>query len=138
MKNEIREMVLYRIERANDAIEEVKALVNVKKYSAAISRIYYGMFYIASALCLCDGFSTSKHGKLIGYFNKNYVKTRIIDRDLGRVFTKAFNLRIDGDYKDFVTFTREQVDDYYDKMKEFINEVEKIIQQKIGDTDSDN
>ncbi len=37
-----------------------------------------------------------------------------------------------------MTFTREQVDAYYDKMIEFINEVEKIIQQKIGDTDSDN
>ncbi|MCD4784311.1 MAG: HEPN domain-containing protein [Candidatus Eremiobacteraeota bacterium] len=88
MKNEIREMVLYRIERAKDAKEEVKALVNVKKYSAAISRIYYGMFYIASALCLCDEFSTSKHGKLIGYFNKNYVITGIVERELGRVFSK--------------------------------------------------
>jgi uncharacterized protein (UPF0332 family) len=39
------------------------------KYFAAMNRIYYGLFYVVNCLALIDGFTTSKHTQLIGYFN---------------------------------------------------------------------
>ncbi|MCD4784313.1 MAG: HEPN domain-containing protein [Candidatus Eremiobacteraeota bacterium] len=138
MNDPRKELIKYRIQKAKDCVIEVEALINVKKFSGAINRIYYSAFYIANALGLCDDFSTSKHGQLIGYFNRNYVKSGIIDQEIGKFFNISFELRKKGDYGDFVEFKEKEVIEYLKIVKIFINEVEKIIQQKIGDTDSDN
>lgn len=69
------ELVIYRIEQANKTISEVEILIEKNLYNLAINRIYYGMFYMLLALALKNGFKTSKHNQLIGWFNKEYVKT---------------------------------------------------------------
>ena len=43
--------------------------------AVALNRIYYGIFYIVSALAIKNRFSTANHSQLIGWFNTNYVKT---------------------------------------------------------------
>ncbi|MBD3308314.1 hypothetical protein GF339_17905 [candidate division KSB3 bacterium] len=50
-----------------------------------MNRIYYAMFYAVSALALLQGFSTSSHAQLRGYFNREFVKTGIISIELGRL-----------------------------------------------------
>ena len=51
-------LIKYRIERAKETINEVKFLIDNNMYKLAISRIYYGNFYIVSALALIHKFST--------------------------------------------------------------------------------
>jgi uncharacterized protein len=60
-------LIEHRIARATDAIEEVSFLIKNKKFLLAVNRIYYGMFYVLSALSLKYDFSTSKHQQLIGW-----------------------------------------------------------------------
>ncbi|MDL2122788.1 MAG: hypothetical protein LWX51_06835 [Deltaproteobacteria bacterium] len=59
-------LIEHRIARATNTIEEVSFLIKNKKFLLAV-RIYYGMFYILSALSLKYDFSTSKHQQLIGW-----------------------------------------------------------------------
>ncbi len=65
-KNEKKNLIDYRLEQADETIQDVKLLVNNKRYRSAINRIYYGMFYALSALAIANNFQTSKHGQLIG------------------------------------------------------------------------
>ncbi|MGM0365284.1 MAG: HEPN domain-containing protein [Actinomycetota bacterium] len=127
-----KDLVKYRISRAREAIEEVEVLKNAKKYNAAVTRIYYGIFYIVDALGLIDNFSTSKHSQLIGYFNKNYVKQKIIDPDIGKFLNMAYDLRTKSDYGELINFTKEEVEEYFKEMKLFISAVIKIINEKIS------
>jgi hypothetical protein len=78
-------LIEHRIARATDTIEEVSFLIKNKKFLLAVNRIYYGMFYILSALSLKYDFSTSKHQQLIGWFNKEFISTGAIDRKYGRI-----------------------------------------------------
>jgi len=69
-----RELLIdYRLNQATDTIELALFLTSADKLSAAVNRIYYGMYYALTALSLKHRFETSKHGQLIGWFNKEFV-----------------------------------------------------------------
>jgi uncharacterized protein (UPF0332 family) len=59
-------LIKYRIEQAHEAIEDAELSISHHKLKMAVNRIYYGMFYILSALALKYKFKTSKHQGLIG------------------------------------------------------------------------
>lgn len=80
-----REILLqYRITQAHDAIEEVEISLNHVKLKMAVNRIYYGMFYVLSALALKYQFKTSKHQGLISWFNKNFIKEKRLIENMER------------------------------------------------------
>ncbi|MBC8389883.1 MAG: HEPN domain-containing protein [Actinobacteria bacterium] len=132
INNYKKDLIKYRIDRAKEAIEEVKILIEAKKFNAAITRIYYGIFFIINALCLIDNFSTSKHSQLIGYFNKEYVKRKLVDPKIGKFLNRAYELRTKSDYGELVNFIKEEVENYFKEMKLFITTIEKIIDKKIS------
>jgi uncharacterized protein (UPF0332 family) len=125
------ELVKYRIEQAKEAIKDVNILIEKNLLTLAITRIYYGMFYMLLALALKKGFKTSKHNQLIGWFNKEFVKTGIINQKFGKIINKGFEDRTDGDYGIFVQFEKDEVSMKFFDMKEFISELEKIINYNI-------
>jgi len=120
-------LIEHRIARATDTIEEVSFLIKNKKFLLAVNRIYYGMFYILSALSLKYDFSTSKHQQLIGWFNKEFISTGEIDRKYGRILHNAYNNRSTGDYDDFAEFEEEDVKKSFDEMKNFIRTIRALL-----------
>ncbi len=127
MQNDVNKLVEYRIKQAEQSIEDVKLLIENKKFALAVNRIYYGMFYILLALSLRLGFKTSKHNQLIGWFNKEFVKTGKVDKEIGKYIHKAFKNRTDGDYGVFVEFEEEEVLARFEEMKIFIKKIEKLL-----------
>jgi len=120
-------LIEHRITRATDTIEEVSFLIKNKKFLLAVNRIYYGMFYILSALSLKYDFSTSKHQQLIGWFNKEFISTGEIDRKYGRILHNAYSNRSTGDYDDFAEFDEEDVKKSFDEMKDFIRTIRALL-----------
>jgi len=125
--DEKNELIEHRIARTTDTIEEVSFLIKNKKFLLAVNRIYYGMFYILSALSLRYDFSTSKHQQLIGWFNKGFISTGEIDRKYGRILHNAYNNRSTGDYDDFAEFDEEDVKKSFDEMKDFIRTIRALL-----------
>lgn len=122
-----KELINYRLEQANEAIRDVHKLIDNDLLKVAVNRIYYGMFYSLTALSLKYNFQSSKHLQLIGWFNKTFVKEKLISSKYGKILRDAFKNRADGDYVPFVEFSKEDVLEMYLDMKDFINEVEKLI-----------
>ncbi len=98
------ELVEYRIEQAKRTLSEIEILIEKNLLALVINRIYYGMFYMLLALALKKGFKTSKHNQLIGWFNREFVKTGTIKQKFGKIINKGFEDRTDGDYGIFVQF----------------------------------
>ncbi|HKI87378.1 MAG TPA: HEPN domain-containing protein, partial [Draconibacterium sp.] len=96
----------------------------------AINRIYYAMFYMLLALSLKVGFKTSKHRQLLGWFNREFIKTGKLDRSFGKIIHNAYEDRTDGDYGIFVKFEKNEVEKKFQDMKKFIAEIEKLIRDK--------
>ena len=123
-------LIKYRIEEAHEAIGDAELSINNNKLKMAINRIYYGMFYILSALALKHKHKTSKHQGLIAWFNKNFIKENKIDKRYGTIIRDAFNSRSDGDYGFFTTFEKADVDKMFEDMKDFISTIERYLNSK--------
>jgi len=52
MKQEMRSLILYRLSRAHEALEEAKILLKEGYANTFVNRIYYACFYAVSALLL--------------------------------------------------------------------------------------
>ena len=109
MHKDLQELIKYRIEQAQETSSEIKFLIDKGLLVLAINRIYYGMFYMLLALALKEGFKTSKHHQLLGWFNKKFVKPEIVDRKIGKIIHRGFEDRTDGDYGVFVKFEKDEV-----------------------------
>ena len=97
------------------------------EFEMAINRIYYGIYYILSALALANRFSTSKHSQLIGWFNKTFVKSGIIDARYSKWIRKAFENRMESDYNVMSDFSREEVEQSFDEMQKVIVRIQELL-----------
>ena len=86
------------------------------------------MFYSLLALGLAQGFETSKHAQLIGWFNKHFIHGGEIEPEYGKMINKAFNRRTKGDYDVFVDFEKDIVMEMFDEMKDFISRIKKYLE----------
>ena len=128
-ENDRQSLVDYRLRQATDAIELAHFLAINEKYVIAVNRIYYGMYYALTALALKNGFETSKHGQLIGWFNKEYIVTKRLDPQFGKILRNASHNRTKGDYDAFIDFSKNEVDLMLIEMTDFIHEIKKLLHQ---------
>jgi len=130
VENEDRKnLILYRLQQADEAISDVQLLIENERLRSAINRIYYGMFYCLLALGLAFEFETSKHAQLIGWFNKNFIHEGIFDSKYGKIINKAFNHRTKGDYDTYVEFEKDIVVEMFDEMQDFIAEIKTYLNE---------
>ena len=109
------------------AIDDVDFLISNRKFNLAVNRIYYGMFYILSALSLKHDFSTSKHQQLLGWFNKNFIAAGMVAPKYGKIIHSAYSNRSTGDYDDFVEFEIEELKKSLDEMKDFVKTIRALL-----------
>ena len=120
-------LIEHRISKAIASIDEIDFLISNKKFLLAVNRIYYGMFYILSALSLKYDFSTSKHQQLIGWFNKEFVASGKVEPKYGKIIHNAYSNRSTGDYDDFAEFEEDEVKTLYNELKDFIKTIKALL-----------
>jgi uncharacterized protein (UPF0332 family) len=126
MKKEFIELVKYRLEKAENTLEDAKKYLEYATPESTVNRIYYAMFYAVNALLITKGLSASKHSGVLALFNKEIVKQGMIEKELGRFYSEMLYRRQKGDYEDFVRFSKEDVKLWLEKAEEFINKVAEI------------
>jgi len=103
------EIVKYRIERARETYREVEVLIANEFWNGAVNRLYYACFYAVIALLTQNEIVTQTHAVARHMFGLHFIKTGIIDHELGSFYTTIFNSRQTGDYDDLVTADKEKV-----------------------------
>jgi len=63
----------------------------------------------------------------MGWFNKEFVKSGRVPKEMGRIFLNAFETRQEGDYEDMISFDKELLKDKLKQMEVFVDSVEKLI-----------
>ncbi len=123
-------LVEYRMNQALETIELANFLVVSDKLIIAVNRIYYGMYYALTALALKSKYETSKHGQLIGWFNKEYISSQMVDARYGKILRNAYQNRTKGDYDAFVSFSKVEVEYLLSEMADFIKEIKRLIENQ--------
>lgn len=129
-ENDRESLIDYRLKQALETIELAKFLVMSEKFIIAVNRIYYGMYYALTALALINKFETSKHGQLIGWFNKEYISTKKLDSEYGKILRNAYQNRTKGDYDAFVSFSKEEIESMLSEMTDFIEEIKRLLEKQ--------
>jgi len=127
MKKEIRTLVLYRLNRADESLDEALILLERGHVNTFVNRLYYACFYAVTALLLSKGFSSSKHSGVRALFHQNFVKNELINREMGKFYDKLFDTRQKGDYADLVYFDKKEVSPWFDEAKNFVSSIKNII-----------
>ncbi len=127
----ISELVKYRLEQAELALEDGKFLLQGNRSpQSIINRAYYAMFYAALALLQKIGKFPSKHTGVISLFDTEFVIPGIFPKELSKDFHKAFELRQVFDYKAFEPSSSEMAEKFLDKAVRFVTAVKKFLSDK--------
>lgn len=121
------EIVEYWRKRARECLNDAKLLLENKSLHSAVNRIYYALFYQVSALLLDKGLSFSKHSGVLAAFNKEFVKTGRINKDLGKFYNQMFEHRRSGDYGELIEFKEEDVRRWLKTAEKFLEVIEKLM-----------
>jgi len=132
MTEQISALVKYRLDRAREALDEAKILLERKHTNTYVNRLYYACFYAVSGLLLIDGYSSSKHSGIRALFHKHFIKSGIIEHEFGLTYDKLFDNRQKGDYADLYRFPLNEVSDWYSETCRFVDIIETIINKKIS------
>ena len=120
-------IVDYRTEKAALALEDAYFLIDAGKYNLAANRLYYALYYAASALLISKGIETKTHSGLITQISMHLVKTGILSVDDGKLLKVMFELRHEGDYEDFIEVQREDIEEYTPRVRELVDKLKNLI-----------
>lgn len=120
---ERRAIVLYRIEKAKAALDDIRKILPLEMWSIIANRMYYALYYAASALLIHDGHKVGTHKGVIALFNLNYVKEGPLSREEGVLFSNVFAFRQGSDYDDFIDATEEDVKRYFPRVEALVNKI---------------
>ncbi|MCL1816170.1 MAG: HEPN domain-containing protein [Clostridiales bacterium] len=121
-----------RIESAKEDLITATENFRSGHYRAANNRAYYATFHAIRAVLALDSVDFKTHSRVIGYFNKNYINTDLIDRSLGEVIFRVSKARTGSDYEDYYEAKQEDTENSIEGVKKILAEVERYIEVRLG------
>ena len=121
------DLVAYRINSAEEKLKSAKLLLDNGQYKDSIGRSYYVIFAAMRAVLATEEVDFKKHSGVIGYFQKEYIKTKKFDVKYSDYIQGAFQIRNTCDYDDFYIASKNEATEQYNKASEFLNEVKRFL-----------
>ena len=131
-----KDLMLYRLENAKSDLKSAKILLAAEEFKGANNRAYYAIFHSLNAVHALSGAAYKRHKDAIGNFNKDYVKTGVFPREIGRKIGEAEEIRHASDYDDFYIASKEESERQIAVAEEFIQLVEKYCMTQIEKEDT--
>lgn len=126
-----KDLVSYRLQTAKADLKSARILLAADEYKGANNRAYYAVFHAINAIHALSGKAYKRHKDAIGNFNKDYVKTEIFPREMGRKIGEAEEIRHASDYDDFYIASREESERQVAVADEFIQLVERYCMKQF-------
>lgn len=91
------------------------------------------LFHAINAVHAASGKAYKRHKDAVANFNKDYVKTSVFPREMGRKIGQAEEIRHASDYDDFYIATREEAEEQIETGKQLLELIEEYIKRKLKD-----
>ena len=88
-------MIDLRLVQADESLIEARTLIEKNMCRGAMNRVYFTMFYCVCALLATKEFSPFGDGDVAAKFHSGFVKTGLVPREIGELFTRATQLHQD-------------------------------------------
>ena len=127
MEGSLKELAGYRMERANEMLEAAKKKLEIGQYKTSLNRSYYAIFHAMRAANILKGFDSSKHSGVIAYFNREYLKSGILEKSLSVIIKNSAFLREKSDYDDFFIASRKDAEKQLEDANAFVMVIEQFL-----------
>ncbi|MCD8300604.1 MAG: HEPN domain-containing protein [Clostridiales bacterium] len=122
----------YRLEKAESCLHSARILYDSDDFYGAANRSYYAFFNAVRAILALDELDFSRHSGVISYFQREYVKTGIFDKEYSKILMKAFDVRSDADYDDYYFISEDEVKEQIDNAQFFLDGVSQYVEERIS------
>ena len=112
------------MDRAKEMLVAARENLEIGQYKTSLNRSYYAIFHAMRAMNNLKGFDSSKHSGVIAFFNKEYLKENILDRNLSIVIKNSAFLREKSDYDDFYIASKQEAEKQLEEAERFLDAVE--------------
>lgn len=119
-----------RLKRARQHLKAAQHLLVNEDFADSISRSYYAIFQAARALLAVEQLESRKHSGVIALFNRYFVKTGKVDKQLGIVLKDARRSREMADYSDVAEFAREDAEGQLQDAEMFVEAVTNLLEEE--------
>ncbi len=126
---DIRALVAYRLDEANEALSDAELLLDAGRYRSAANRLYYAAFYVAVAALLSRNLEFSRHSGVIAFFDKEFIHTGIFPKEYSRTLHRAFNERQQDDYMPFVELDPDELRQLLVSVRDMVNGISAHIKE---------
>jgi len=126
---ERKELVKFRLEKANNTFAEVPVQMKNEFYRTAANRLYYACYYAVTALLINDGHEALTHSGVKTLLGLHYLNTGKIEMRFGKMYRQLFGLRQTGDYEDWIIIGEDDVQSFIEPAKQFIETIENLINE---------
>lgn len=121
-------LIQYRLEKARETLRDAHTLFEQGRTPASIvNRAYYAMFYATLALLATIDEDSPKHSGVIALFDKNFVKEKILPKEMSSMLHNAFESRQEGDYQDVSKIDNKKAAEILESAEIFIGSVEEKL-----------
>jgi uncharacterized protein (UPF0332 family) len=119
------------LRKSEEALLDSKINIENQRLHNALNRIYYSIFYAVIALGYQEGFISSKHKQLMGWFNKKFLyEDKVFDIKMYEIYKEAYENRQESDYTFFMIPEKEKVLQNYEDAKYFVTTIKNHIENK--------
>ncbi len=119
----------YRIERADEALEEAAIMSESGHYNAAVNRLYHASFYAVQALLLKHHITATTHAGVKAMLGLHFISKGVISIEHGKTFNTLFEKRHSSDYEAFAYCDKTLVDDLTPMAESFILKIKDLLKQ---------
>ncbi len=127
MEGSIKELVQYRVDRADEMLRAAEENLKANQYRTSLNRSYYAIFHAMRAANTLEGFDSSKHSGVIAYFNKAFLKEGRLNRDLSKIIKDSAYLREKSDYDDFYLASKQETEMQLHNARQFVAAVKEYL-----------
>ena len=132
MEERLIELSKYRFNTSCESLEDARIMFENGRYKNSLNRAYYCIFHAIRAVNTLKEFDSSKHSGVIYFFNQNFVKEGIFDKELSKIIKQAYDSREKADYLDFYIASSEEAEKQIVRAAQFLEAIKAyLIKQNI-------
>jgi uncharacterized protein len=120
-------IVEIRLDKAKEALSTAELNFQNDFLTAANNRLYYAVFYAASALLYKNNHVAKSHNGVKTLLHQHFFKTQILPYRFAEMYNQLFDLRHESDYDDIFFVEKEEIEPYLEEVKAFIETIEALI-----------
>lgn len=126
--------IIFLIQRGNDSLKSAEALVELGLILDGLSRAYYAALHHARALLLSIDIVPKSHKGTLTLFSQHFIKTGIVPKEIGVIFSILQKIREDSDYEIGIFYERAEAERLLEDTRLFCRTVADALNRRNVDS----